>query len=65
MAEQEQGQPNDGAARLHECDVVIRHGYVMTMNSGREIYADGAMALRLGDRGLSGSRRPGETAYIM
>jgi 5-methylthioadenosine/S-adenosylhomocysteine deaminase len=29
----------------HACDVVIRHGYVITMNPDRTIYADGAVAI--------------------
>jgi 5-methylthioadenosine/S-adenosylhomocysteine deaminase len=28
-----------------ECDVVIRHGYVITMNADRTIYADGTVAI--------------------
>jgi 5-methylthioadenosine/S-adenosylhomocysteine deaminase len=28
-----------------ECDVVIRHGYVITMNPDRTVYADGAVAI--------------------
>jgi 5-methylthioadenosine/S-adenosylhomocysteine deaminase len=31
--------------RQRECDTVIRHGYVITMNAGREVYADGAVAI--------------------
>ena len=45
VAEQEQGQPDDGAAGPCECDVVIRHGYIITMNPDRAVYADGAVAV--------------------
>jgi 5-methylthioadenosine/S-adenosylhomocysteine deaminase len=31
--------------RPRDCDVVIRHGYVITMNPDRTIYADGAVAI--------------------
>jgi 5-methylthioadenosine/S-adenosylhomocysteine deaminase len=32
-------------SQARECDVVIRHGYVITMNDGRTVYADGAVAI--------------------
>ena len=42
-------RPGDGDAWLSQgsasCDVVIRHGYVITMNPDRTIYADGAVAI--------------------
>ena len=31
--------------RRRDCDLLIRHGYVITMNAGRAIYADGAVAI--------------------
>ena len=45
MAERGRGAPGAGAAAPRRCDVLIRHGYVITMNPDRVIYADGAVAI--------------------
>jgi 5-methylthioadenosine/S-adenosylhomocysteine deaminase len=46
-----------------ECDIVIRHGYVITMNQDRTVYADGAVAIAGREIVMAGADRDVTAAW--